>query len=125
MVNLLLIGSGGFVGSVARYLLSRAMQLLLPQLGIPAGTLSVNVLGCLLAGLLGGLLESRLELSPELQLFLFVGVLGGFTTFSAFGYETFNLLRTAHPLVAGANILLQLALGLGAVCLGHWLAQRI
>ncbi|MCC7262272.1 MAG: CrcB family protein, partial [Candidatus Latescibacteria bacterium] len=117
MLRLLLIGSGGFIGSVGRYLISRTMQSLFGQLGIPAGTLSVNVLGCLLAGFLGGLLESRIELSPEMQLFFFVGILGGFTTFSAFGYETFNLLRTTHPLVAGANMLAQLALGIGAVCL--------
>lgn len=123
MLRLLLIGCGGFLGSVGRYLVSRTTQSLCNQLSIPAGTLSVNVLGCLLAGLLGGLLESRIDLSAEAQLFLFVGVLGGFTTFSAFGYETFNLLRTTHPLVAGANILAQLALGLGAVCLGHWLAR--
>ena len=123
MLRLLLIGSGGFIGSVGRYLVSRTMQSLFSQLGIPAGTLSVNVLGCLMAGFLGGLLESRLELSPEMQLFFFVGILGGFTTFSAFGYETFNLLRSTHPLVAGANILAQLALGIGAVCLGHWLTR--
>ena len=125
MTRLLLIGSGGFIGAVGRYLVSRGMQSLFMQLSLPIGTLSVNVLGCLLAGLLGGLLESRIYLSAEAQLFLFVGCLGGFTTFSAFGYETFNLLRTTHPLVAGANMLAQLVLGIGAVCLGHWLARLI
>jgi len=120
---LLLIGSGGFVGSVARYLVGRGMQSAFPGLSIPAGTLSVNLIGCLLVGLLGGLLEGRLTLSAEAQRFFFVGVLGGFTTFSAFGYETFNLLRGPHPLMAGANILAQLVLGIGAVFLGHWLAR--
>lgn len=124
-MKLLLIGSGGFIGSVGRYLVSRGMQSLFMELSLPMGTLSVNAIGCLLAGLLGGLLETRLDLSAELQLFFLVGVLGGFTTFSAFGYETFNLLRTTHPLVAGANILTQVVLGIGAVCLGHWLARML
>ncbi|MSR83980.1 MAG: fluoride efflux transporter CrcB [Candidatus Latescibacteria bacterium] len=123
MIKLLLIGSGGFIGSVGRYLVSRGMQSLFMELSLPIGTLSVNVIGCLLAGLLGGLLETRFTLTSEMQLFFFVGILGGFTTFSAFGYETYNLLRTTHPLVAGANMLAQIGLGIGAVCLGHWLAR--
>jgi CrcB protein len=125
MLTVLLIGSGGFIGSVCRYLVSRGMQSLFAGLSLPVGTLSVNVIGCLLVGMLGGVLETRLDLSAELQLFFFVGVLGGFTTFSAFGYETFNLLRTTHLLVAGANILAQLGLGIGAVCLGRWLARLL
>ena len=123
MIKLLLIGSGGFIGSVGRYLVGRGIQSVFTGFSPPIGTLSVNVIGCLLAGLLGGLLETRFTLTDEMQLFFFVGVLGGFTTFSAFGYETFNLLRTTHPLVAGANILAQVVLGIGAVCLGHWLAR--
>ena len=123
MLTVLLIGSGGFIGSVGRYLMSRGMQSLCMGFSLPMGTLSVNVIGCLLIGLLGGLLETRIALSAEQQLFFFVGILGGFTTFSAFGYETFNLLRTTRPLVAGANILAQIVLGIGAVCLGHWLAR--
>lgn len=125
MTKLLLIGAGGFIGAVGRYLVSRGMQSLFMELSLPMGTLSVNVIGCLLVGLLGGLLENRFTLTAEMQLFFFVGILGGFTTFSAFGYETFNLLRTTHPLVAGANILAQLALGIGAVFLGHWVARLL
>ena len=123
MLRLLLIGSGGFIGSVCRYLMSRGVQSLLRDQVLPGGTLSVNVLGCLMAGLLGGLLESRIVLSVEMQLFFFVGIFGGFTTFSAFGYETYNLLRTGHQLAAGANMVVQLVLGIGAVCIGHWLAR--
>lgn len=125
MRQLLLIGSGGFIGAVGRYLVSRGMQSMFMELSLPMGTLSVNVIGCLMAGLLGGVLEHRFTLTAEMQLFFFVGILGGFTTFSAFGYETFNLLRTTHPLVAGTNILAQLALGIGAVCLGHCLARLL
>ena len=99
------------------------MQSLCMGFSLPMGTLSVNVIGCLLAGLLGGLLETRIVLSADQQLFFFVGILGGFTTFSAFGYETFNLLRTGHQLAALANIAVQLVLGIGAVCVGHWLAR--
>ena len=125
MLTVLLIGSGGFIGSVCRYLMSRGMQSLCMGFSLPMGTLSVNVIGCLLAGLLGGLLETRIVLSADQQLFFFVGILGGFTTFSAFGYETFNLLRTGHQLAAGANIVAQLVLGIGAVCTGHWLARLL
>ncbi|MCI0562201.1 MAG: fluoride efflux transporter CrcB [Nitrososphaera sp.] len=90
----------------------------------PIGTFGVNMLGCLLIGLLGQLAESKGLFQGETRLFLFVGVLGGFTTFSSFGYETFQLLRDGEFVYAGANAVLQLVLGLFCVWLG-WVLGRL
>ena len=86
MDRILLVGCGGFIGAVLRYLVSVGT---LRLLGTPLyGTLVVNVVGCLLIGFLGGLAEERQYLGPQVRLFLFVGLLGGFTTFSSVAYET-------------------------------------
>jgi CrcB protein len=78
----------------------------------------VNVIGCLMAGLLAGLVERHEMFSPDARLLLLTGVLGGFTTFSAFGLETMFLLRRGDVLVAGANILISVAAGLAALWIG-------
>jgi len=83
-----LVGFGGFIGSVARYLMAGAVHRVADRALFPSGTLAVNVLGCLAIGFLGGLAESRGVLSASARLFLLIGVLGGFTTFSSFGFET-------------------------------------
>jgi CrcB protein len=76
------------------------------------------VLGCFLIGLISGLAELRSLLSPEWRMFLLIGLLGGFTTFSTFGYETIALVRDGAFLTALANVLVQVVLGLSAVWLG-------
>ena len=124
MTKALLVGMGGFVGSVARYLLGGWVQ---DQTRgtFPYGTLTVNILGCFLIGALSELAEARAFLSPEQRAFIFVGVLGGFTTFSAFGNETMNLLREADWAPGLGNVLAHVVLALGAVWLGraaaHWI----
>lgn len=123
LVHLLWVGAGGFVGSVARYALGGAVHRLAPAAAFPYGTLVVNVLGCLLVGLVAGLAETRQALSPEARLFLVLGLLGGFTTFSAFGYETLALARDSEALKALANVGLHLVAGLGAAWLGITLAR--
>jgi CrcB protein len=85
---------------------------------LPYGTLFVNATGCLAIGILSALSESRGVLSPEARVFLLIGVLGGYTTFSSFGYETFHLLRGGEMLPALANVLIQVVVGLGAVWAG-------
>ena len=120
--NLLLVGTGGFLGSIGRYLVGGWTHRLLGS-GFPYGTLAVNILGCALIGLLGGLAESRQLFTPEARLFLFLGVLGGFTTFSSFGYETLAFARDGEFLIAGLNVFLQVVLGLTAVWLGHVLSR--
>lgn len=115
-MNLLLFtGLGGFVGAVGRHGLSGLTQRLAGSPFFPVGTLVVNVLGCLFIGALAGVAESRGAFTPERQAFLLTGVLGGFTTFSAFGYESVQLLRSGQSALAGLNVLLQLAAGLVAV----------
>ena len=89
----------------------------------PYGTLAVNALGCLVIGLIVGFWDARHPLSSEAQAFLIVGVLGGFTTFSAFGIETVRLLRDGAYLAGSANVALQLGVGLSAVALGLRIGQ--
>ena len=115
MVNVLLVAGGGALGSAARYLLS-LLALRWCGTGFPAGTLAVNVLGCLAAGIVAARVD---PLSPW-RTFLISGVLGGFTTFSAFGLETRALGATG---LAGLYVALSLGLGLGAVLLGHALSR--
>jgi CrcB protein len=118
LVHLLWVGAGGFFGAISRYALGGAVHRLLPGAAFPYGTLAVNVVGCLLIGLAAGLSESRQVLGPEARLFLVLGFLGSFTTFSTFGYETLTLARDAEALAAAANVALHLAAGLGAAWLG-------
>ena len=123
LVSILLVGTGGFIGSAARYAASGAVHRLIPGFSFPWGTVFVNVLGCFLIGLVATLVQSRQLLTPETRLLVMIGVLGGFTTFSTFGYETFALLRDGEPLRAFANVAIQLIVGLGAVWLGFSLAR--
>jgi CrcB protein len=83
----------------------------------------VNVIGCLVIGVLAALVENAGALTAPMRMLLFTGVLGGFTTFSAFGYETFTLARTQGVMIAGTNVLAQVMLGLLAVWLGFTAAR--
>ena len=126
MINILLVGAGGFIGSVFRYICGKTVHTIVQQYPwFPFGTLTVNVIGCLVIGFLAGLSETRHLFSPEARLFVFVGVLGGFTTFSSFGYETFILARDVQFSAALANVGLQLIIGLGAVWLGNILSRMV
>ncbi len=123
MRNLLLVGAGGFLGSVARYYLTRLVTQGVHAARFPYGTLVVNVLGCLAIGVVAGLAEQRNLFSPSTRLFLMTGLLGGFTTFSAFAFETYFLGRE-HAWTAGlANVGLQVMLGLAAVWAGHQMVR--
>ena len=120
MRDLLLVGGGGFLGSVARYLLSTAVGAgTAGRTAFPSGTLAVNVLGCFLIGALAAFGARTTPWTESGRLFLFTGVLGGFTTFSAFGYETFTLARDGRWGLAMANVVLQLTCGLLAVAAGY------
>ena len=121
--QIILVGIGGFIGSVFRFLLSGFVHRLVPLSEFPFGTLAVNVLGCLLIGLLNGLAETRQIIGPELRLLLMIGMLGGFTTFSAFGYETLALIRDAEVFRATGNVFLQVFFGLVAVWMGDMLGR--
>jgi CrcB protein len=125
MRNLLLVGAGGFLGSVARYYVSGWATQLSYASRFPFGTLLVNASGCLLIGLLGGLAEHAHLMSASTRLFLLTGFLGGFTTYSAFAYETYFLGREHILSAALGNVGLHLLLGLGAVVVGARLAAAL
>lgn len=119
MKALLLVALGGAFGSMARYQLSQWILISYAQeWRFPAGTFAVNVLGCLVAGLLAGLVERSALLSADIKLLLFVGVLGGFTTFSAFGLETVQLLRRGEIGIAGTYVVLSVIIGMAVLWLG-------
>ena len=125
MIKLVLIGAGGFLGSILRYLMSGFAQSLSQSTVFPYGTLAVNMLGCLCIGFLSRLCTSSALISADTQAFLVVGILGGFTTFSAFGNETMNLIREGEAALALLNVGAQVLLGLGAVWVGYTLAAAI
>ncbi len=118
----LLVALGGAAGSVSRYVLSALVQAARPGT-FPWGTLAVNALGCLLAGVVAGLADGRGVLGPEARILLLTGFLGGLTTFSAFGLETVQLFRGGQFAAAGLNVGLQLACGGAAVACGLWLTR--
>lgn len=119
LINAAAIGAGGFIGALARYGLSGLVHAWFRQTTFPIGTLAVNLTGCLLIGVLAGLADSRQLFGPEARLFAFIGILGGFTTFSTFGFETFALLRDGEYLRSVANVGLNVILGLALVWLGY------
>lgn len=124
-MKLFLIGTGGFVGAILRYVISGWVQRLPFGETFPTGTLAVNVTGCLAIGFLSELAEARSVLSPEMRALLIVGVLGGYTTFSAFANESMNLFRDREAGLALLNVLLSLGTCLVAVLAGRWLAHAI
>ena len=121
--QLLWVGAGGFLGSVGRFVIAGFFNRLSPALAFPIGTLAVNILGCFLIGLLHGVAESRNILGTDTRIFLFIGVLGGFTTYSTFGFESLALLKDGAMLKASANIILHVFVGLAAVWLGDTLGR--
>lgn len=125
MKNALAVGFGGFLGCIARYLVGLLVLRLFDEPSFPYATLMVNVVGCLLIGLLGRLGENSAMLSPVAQLFLIVGLLGGFTTYSAFGYQTLTLAQHGRAVLALLNISAHIVLGLCAVWLGTLIAEQL
>ncbi|MFA6468029.1 MAG: fluoride efflux transporter CrcB [Bacteroidota bacterium] len=107
MEKYLFIGLGGFLGSIARYALSNAVYRTAGE-SFPFGTLTVNIIGCFVIGLFMTLFQDRMAVQPNLRFFLIIGVLGGFTTFSSFSYETFALMKAGNFFDATVNSVLSL-----------------
>lgn len=118
MKSILLVGLGGFIGSVARYKLGGWVLHLTVQEKFPFSTFAINMAGCFVIGVLAGLVEKHDLFSTETRLFLFTGLLGGFTTFSAFGIETVHLLRRGDVGIAGAYVALSVMVGIAVLWLG-------
>ena len=123
MINVLLVGAGGFLGAAARYGVIVAVGKLFSQPGFPWGVLIANVAGSFIIGVLAGIGDSRHIWSEQARLFLFIGILGGFTTFSSISNDTLALLRASNYVSAIGNIGLSLALGLTAVAIGYVLGK--
>jgi CrcB protein len=125
LVQILWVGLGGFLGAVLRFLMSNFVQLVTKSTTFPLGTLVVNVLGSFVIGLLSVVADSQDAFTLQSKSFVFVGILGAFTTFSTFGNESFNLFQTGNSAGAIGNIGLHIFLGLSAVYLGRLFAQTL
>jgi CrcB protein len=124
MLRIAVVAAGGALGAVARYLISGWVQNR-ADTPFPAGTLAVNVIGCLVLGALLALAETRQVLGAETRAFLALGVLGSFTTFSTFGWETVELARNGRTDLALANVAASLVVGLLAVLAGRAVVRAV
>jgi len=120
VLQIFVVGLGGCLGSILRYLMVTEVGRHFHNNPFPYGTLAVNMIGCFVIAFIGELAAGRTFLTAEMRLFIFVGILGGFTTFSAFGYETFYFIKTSQFPLAFLNVSAQILLGLGAVMLGYF-----
>ena len=125
MWKVLLAGAGGFIGSILRYSIGLFVSQWPASEKFPFATLIVNLIGCLVIGFLSQLAEFRGMFPAEARVFIFVGVLGGFTTFSSFGNETMDLWRGAREVLAVVNVAGHIIFGLSAVWLGRLLANQV
>lgn len=115
------IAVGGALGSMARHLVNLELSRHVNRT-LPYATFFVNVAGCVVIGVLAGRIAGgKLHLTPTMRSFVFVGILGGFTTFSSFGLDTFTLARGGEHAAAFWNVVGQIALGLGGLSLGFHL----
>ena len=123
MLNLVYVATGGAVGSLLRYSLSGMVQRASGSM-FPWGTLSVNLAGSFVIGLLWGFFEVE-NLSPNVRNFIFIGVLGGFTTFSTFALENMNLFRDGEIKLAISNMLASNILGIALVFAGFFISKYL
>ncbi len=125
LIKVLMVGFGGFIGAALRY----ATGLLVGRFSMgspfPYGTFVVNILGCLLIGFLAGVTDARELFNEATRAFVFTGMLGAFTTFSTFSYETMGLFQSGQTSPALTNLGLQIILGLFAVWGGIQLAKLV
>jgi CrcB protein len=119
---ILLVGAGGFAGSIARFLSQHLVLKYYPS-SFPWGTLLVNITGCFLIGLIYALAEKGTLISPEVRLLLATGFCGGFTTFSSFAYENIALMRDGEWLYAFLYIVASVVVGLLAAYLGLFIIK--
>jgi len=124
MANYFIIGLGGFLGAVARYIVALWIGQKWGRI-FPLGTFVVNISGCFFISLLMSLFTEKFMVSPQLRLFLVIGFLGAYTTFSTFEYETGNLVKDGEWFIALANVILSVIAGFAALKLGEFIAKSI
>lgn len=122
--NLILVGAGSCVGGISRYLIQLFVQKQFPS-SIPLGTLSVNIIGCFIVGLIYALADKSNLLSPAIRLLLATGFCGGFTTFSSFAYENISLMQDGEFFYTSQYIALSIVVGFSSVYLGILLIKLI
>jgi CrcB protein len=125
LIKIIYVGLGGFIGATLRYVTSGVVGRFTSQAQFPFGTFVVNMVGCLLIGFLAGLADSRDLFTSTSRAFVFTGILGAFTTFSTFSYETMGLFQNGQTSPAMINLGLQILLGLIAVWGGVHLSRLI
>lgn len=124
MLKWFLIAAGGAIGSVARYALQGLVQRVTSS-GFPMGTLVVNLIGCLAIGFLAATFTGPKLIREEYRIGIIVGILGGFTTFSTFGWETFAHINDREFSFAALNVMLSCGLGILAVWAGYRLSELV
>ena len=117
-LNLLAVAVGGAIGAVARHLLSSIVLRVSGTL-FPLGTFAVNVIGCVVFGAIAGAAAQRVQLAPAVRVFVLTGILGGFTTFSSYAFESFTLMRDGQMLWASINVAGQVVAGLVGMWAGY------
>tara|TARA_B110000003_G_C16601134_1_gene515680 strand:- start:614 stop:994 length:381 start_codon:yes stop_codon:yes gene_type:complete len=122
MKSFLLVFLGGGFGSGLRFLLSNSMSNY--EKIIPIGTFTVNMLGCLMIGFILGCAQKEINISSNYTLLLASGFCGGFTTFSAFANENFNLIKSGELLNFSVYIILSVVVGILLVSLGYFIADK-
>jgi len=118
MNEVFIIGLGGFIGAISRYGLSGIVNKS-GLVAFPLGTLLVNIIGCFIIGAISATIDENTDINPNLRHFVIVGLLGSFTTFSAFGYDTFKYLQNGEYMLGAWNISMNVILGLAAVLAGR------
>lgn len=125
LVQFIYVGMGGFLGAGLRFALGSWIHRALPAAIFPYGTMAVNILGCLLIGFFASWRQPLVDMEPGLRLFLMVGLLGGFTTFSTFALETLSLTHQDEYFLAFTNVAAKLVLGLAAAWAGFVLGRML
>lgn len=122
--NIILVGVGGFLGSVFRYLVTIFLARQFTS-SFPLGTLTVNIVGCFIIGILFALSEKGNPLAPEWRIFLTTGFCGGFTTFSTFSYESIKLMQDGEILFLSLNVALSVIVGFASTYLGMFIIRSV
>ena len=122
MLNILAVGAGGFLGSTLRYLIS--LISLDEPITFPIKTFIINIVGCIIIGIIAVYASKNFEMNPQMLLFLKVGLCGGFTTFSTFALETADLMKAGHMGIAFLYVALSVLVGIAVIFAVEYLALK-